>query len=51
MGQVAGEVVGAKLVGRIEPLLLEVSGPAFQLRPVLLDVFRVAVELARSRPR
>jgi hypothetical protein len=45
VGEVAGEVVGAKLVFGIESLLQKVISPLFELGPVTLGEFCVAVDL------
>jgi hypothetical protein len=49
VGQVAGEVVGAELVLRIEALRLEELGPLGQSRPVPLGEVGVSFHLCQSR--
>ena len=48
MGEVAGEIVGAELVFGIEALVLEVSRPLLQRRPVEPGEIRVAFHLGQG---
>ena len=44
-----GEVVGAKLILRIEPLFLQIIRPFFQRRPILFRIFRIAFDVGDGR--